>query len=95
MRIRNTARLVILNERDEVFLFRHVDQAPIQPANQAPRCYWVLPGGGVEPGESWEAAAIRELWDETGIEVAELGPWVWSRTKNGELFGEPIRSVER
>ncbi len=28
---------------------------------------WGFPGGGVEPGETWEAAAYRELEEETGI----------------------------
>ena len=31
------------------------------------RTYCVLPGGGVEPGESPEAAAVRELAEETGL----------------------------
>ncbi|WP_327109286.1 nucleotide triphosphate diphosphatase NUDT15 [Nonomuraea glycinis] len=28
---------------------------------------WCLPGGAVEPGETFEAAAVRELEEETGI----------------------------
>jgi 8-oxo-dGTP pyrophosphatase MutT (NUDIX family) len=30
--------------------------------------YWQLPGGGVEAGERTEAAVLRELREETGIE---------------------------
>lgn len=37
------------------------------------RLFYVVPGGGVEPGETWAEAAVREAWEETRLTV-ELGP---------------------
>ena len=33
---------------------------------------WSLPKGKLDKGESWEAAAVREVEEETGV-IAELG----------------------
>ncbi len=33
---------------------------------------WSIPKGKLEPGESWEEAAVREVEEETGL-VGELG----------------------
>ncbi|MCA9926757.1 MAG: NUDIX domain-containing protein [Anaerolineales bacterium] len=42
------------------------------------RSFHVLPGGGVEPGETLLEAALREAKEETNFEI-ELGPLLWQR----------------
>lgn len=33
---------------------------------------WVLPGGGMEPGETPADCVVREVWEETGLVVEVL-----------------------
>lgn len=40
--------------------------------------WWVAPGGGLRAGESFEAAAQREVQEETGF-LLSIGPWIWTR----------------
>jgi len=70
---RETARILLSNERAEIFLIQtHWDPGTGLP----PR--WLTPGGGIDAGESVEQAAIRELFEETGMVVtaADLGDLV-------------------
>ena len=57
----------IVNDNDEVFLMRRGPQSK----NEAGA--WDLAGGAVEFGETMEAAAVREIREELGIEIRITG----------------------
>ena len=67
---RPAARILLVDARRRVLLFRFT------PPDRAP--LWCTPGGAVDPGESYEAAARRELWEETGLH-RDCGPQVARR----------------
>lgn len=55
------ANLLVFDDADRLLLQRRADDG-----------LWCIIGGSVEPGETLEDAAHRELYEETGLEVDDL-----------------------
>ena len=66
----------MLDTAEKVLLFHTHD-----PDHPRLGTWWELPGGGIDPGETYLGAAIRELHEETGIvaEHFQVGPPNWRR----------------
>jgi 8-oxo-dGTP pyrophosphatase MutT (NUDIX family) len=69
---RLTSRILLFDESGNILLF--LTTAP----DTSLFARWVTPGGGVDPGETHRDAAIRELFEETGLAVSDPGDPVWS-----------------
>jgi len=54
----------VTDDRERLLLLRHGRTGQ-----------WVLPGGKLEPGESFETGAARELAEETGLRAERLTPF--------------------
>ncbi|MDN8598545.1 NUDIX domain-containing protein [Citrobacter sp. S2-9] len=92
MHTRPSSRLIVLSSDNRVLLFRfeHTNDA------LAGRSYWATPGGGLESVESFEEAALRELYEETGILREFAGPQIAKRRFTMMLpSGESVIADER
>jgi 8-oxo-dGTP pyrophosphatase MutT (NUDIX family) len=73
---RSAVRLVVLDAHQRVLLFHTHDLDHPDLGT-----WWELPGGGIDPGETYVDTALRELREETGITatVDQVGPPNWRR----------------
>jgi 8-oxo-dGTP diphosphatase len=72
---RPSSRLLVLDGDKRLLLFRFEHKkGPL-----AGQIFWATPGGGVDDGETFEDAARRELFEETGMKVDQPGPLIGRR----------------
>ena len=61
--LRDGVGIVVLNEKNKIFLAKRIDN---------PKNNWQMPQGGVDKGENYLSAALRELEEETSIKSVSL-----------------------
>jgi 8-oxo-dGTP pyrophosphatase MutT (NUDIX family) len=83
--------VVVVDSQGKVLLFHTKD-----PTYPELGTWWELPGGGIEDGESYREAAVRELAEESGIVVG--GPAVgvpnWRRRASFRYRGKRYLNAE-
>ena len=61
--LRNGVGIVVLNNQNKIFVAKRIDN---------PKNFWQMPQGGVDKGENYFEAALRELKEETSIVSVKL-----------------------
>lgn len=72
------SRVVILNDEREVLLLRQYQDG---------KDIWLVPGGAVETNENSAEAAVREVKEETGLDV-EIEKLIWHVEEVSEKRGQ-------
>jgi 8-oxo-dGTP pyrophosphatase MutT (NUDIX family) len=87
---RNAARVICFDPHGRVLLIHSSD-----PADRAKPAWWELPGGGIDAGETPEAACLRELREEVGMATAVMGQCVWTQRAQFTFAGWDFDQAER
>jgi 8-oxo-dGTP pyrophosphatase MutT (NUDIX family) len=89
---RPSSRLLLIDSQDRLLLFRFA----FKTGPLAGTIFWATPGGGLDPGETFEQAARRELLEEIGLEIEDPGPQIARREALIRLpTGETAQADER
>ena len=61
--LRKGVGIVVLNKKNKIFVAKRIDN---------PKNFWQMPQGGIDEGEDFFNAALRELEEETSIKNVTL-----------------------
>lgn len=85
---RRAGRVILLDSNNRVLLLQGRD-----PSLDS-HSWWFTPGGGAEEGETQRQAALRELFEETGLQLEEVTGPIWIRHASFDFNGDHYEQSE-
>jgi 8-oxo-dGTP pyrophosphatase MutT (NUDIX family) len=95
MTIIESARALLIDPQDRVLLMKLASGRLTQDPTASRQTFWLTPGGSLHPGESFEDALIREIFEETGLRLNHPGHWIWISPKRILRDGLPVDTMAR
>lgn len=90
MKIRNSIKAILLNEKNKLLLMYTNDKSIKDQNSKYNGGFWQMIGGKIESGEDYITAIKREIFEETSItdDQLSIGPVVFKGTMILNLHGE-------
>ena len=92
---RPSARLILLDKQDRLFMFKVHQPTVYDPTDPHYDPFWIMIGGLVDPGEDYAEAAVREAREETGLSVEGRVRWVWKRERVMQWRERKVKHIEQ
>ena len=90
-----SARALLVDPQDRVLLMKLASGRVALEPTALRQTFWLTPGGSLHPGESFEDALLREIFEETGLRLSHPGHWVWTSPKRVVRDGQPVDTLAR
>ena len=94
MPVRRSARLIIVDDAGRLLLYLNDMKHEVDLQRLGRTDYWITFVGGLDEGETFEAAAVRELREETGWDTP-VGPAIWWLQQVFPFSGKWLHAHER